>query len=292
MTYQITSHQHQQLEQLIKQAGDKILAVYQNPELTDTSHKADSSPLTAADLAAHQCLSHGLKTILDIPILSEESPVDDYKYRHQWQCFWLLDPLDGTKEFLARNGQFTVNVALIYQGLPLLGLVYQPTEALLYRACNAHADWQFHGFEGAWKQQKNSPTVAIHSGSLQQKFEQKQTLICLVSQHHSSPASDAYLQQLNEIWPGGIEKKALGSSLKICAVAEGSADLYLRLGPTSEWDTAAAQAVLEAAGGKLVRFNPQAKAFSYNQRDSLLNNDFCACADPEWIIQRLFVNKI
>lgn len=291
MKYQITPQQQQQLEQLIKQAGDKILEIYQNPELTDTSHKADSSPLTAADLAAHQCLSHGLKTILDIPILSEESPTDDYKHRRQWQSFWLIDPLDGTKEFLARNGQFTVNVALIYRGLPLLGLVYQPTEDLLYRACNPHADWQFNGYEGAWKQHHNSAAVPIHAQSLQEKFQQKQQLICLISQHHNSPASDAYLEQLNQIWPGGIAKKALGSSLKICAVAEGAADLYLRLGPTSEWDTAAAQAVLEAAGGKLVRFNPTAKNFSYNQRDSLLNNDFCACADPEWIIQRLLHHK-
>ena len=292
MIYQITPEQHQQLDQLIKLAGAKILEIYQNPTLTNASHKADSSPLTAADLAAHHCLNDGLKSILDIPVLSEESPADDYQHRHQWQSFWLIDPLDGTKEFLARNGQFTVNVALIYKGLPLLGLVYQPTEDLLYRACNPHADWQFHGYEGAWKQHHNSATIAIHAQSLPEKFQQKQPLICLISQHHNSPASDAYLEKLNQIWPGGIAKKALGSSLKICAVAEGVADLYLRIGPTSEWDTAAAQAVLEAAGGKLVRFNPTANTFRYNQRDSLLNNDFCACADPDWIIRRLVDNKI
>lgn len=291
MKYQITPQQHQQLELLIKQAGHNILEIYQNPELTKTRHKADSSPLTAADLAAHQCLNQGLKTILDLPVLSEESPSEDYRDRHQWQSFWLIDPLDGTKEFLARNGQFTVNIALIHKGLPLMGLVYQPTDDLLYRACNPHADWQFHGFEGAWKQQGQSPAFAIQTQNLQQKFDQQLKLICLVSQHHNSAASDDYLEQLNSIWPGGIEKRALGSSLKICAVAEGVADLYLRLGPTSEWDTAAAQAVLEAAGGKLVRFNQEAKTFHYNQRDSLLNNDFCACTDPEWIINRLVATK-
>lgn len=289
MTRTFTIAQQNQLIQLVRLAASDIMAIYQQPELTNATDKQDNSPLTAADLAAHRRLNDGLRLVLDIPILSEESPPEDYAQRHQWNAFWLVDPLDGTREFLARNGQFTINVALIYQGIALLGVVYQPVTQLCYWGYVDHPDWQFP-LEGAWRQQTSAPEK-IHCDSLIERKKSQQVLRCLISQHHNSPHTDQYLQKLESYWPAEIEKRALGSSLKICAIAEGSADLYLRTGPTSEWDTAAAQAILEAAGGQLVRFDQRGEAFRYNQRKGLLNNDFCACTHPKLITDWLLSSE-
>lgn len=269
---QLTSAQMTDLLQLVKLAGEDIMQIYQNPEATQLVTKADTSPLTAADLAAHQRLVTGLASIYSLPILSEESKPEDYEQRHQWQSFWLIDPLDGTKEFLARNGQFTVNVALIYQSKCILGVVYQPVTQTCY--------WNQ---SGAWKQIGNSPAVQIRSESLDHRFQEELPLRALVSTHHHSLSAQEKLSLIERHWPGKIETFPLGSSLKICAIAEGSADLYLRTGPTNEWDTAAAQAVLEAAGGQLVSLQ-SAASFTYNQRHTLLNGDFCACTNPELIL--------
>jgi 3'(2'), 5'-bisphosphate nucleotidase len=286
MTHVFTSDQLDKLIELVRLAGEDILTVYRQPELTNQVSKQDKSPVTAADLAAHRRLAEGLHQILDIPLLSEESATQDYAQRHQWKAYWLVDPLDGTRDFLAHNDQFTVNVALIYQGLPLLGVVYQPVTELIYWGVNAHADWHFP-VTGAWRQLGTDAAVPIQTTSLLERQAARQSLRCLISQHHHSPKTDEYLRQLSNFWPASVDIHALGSSLKICALAEGSADLYLRLGPTSEWDTAAGQAVLEAAGGQLVRFNMGGKSFLYNQRNTLLNKDFCACTNPDLIIKWL-----
>lgn len=277
--------QLQALIDLVKLAGEDILQIYHHPESTQLVAKADTSPLTAADLAAHKRLAEGLGQILDLPILSEESNPSDYQDRHQWESFWLIDPLDGTKEFLARNGQFTVNVALIHKGKSILGVVYQPVTFTCYWGL---PDWNpGQRLTGAFRQIKNAAPEKIHCQSLKQRFQQKLPLRALVSQHHHSQASQEKLEQIQQHWPATLDIIPLGSSLKICAIAEGSADLYLRLGPTSEWDIAAAQVVLEAAGAKLLALHSPHSAFTYNQRDTLINNDFCAASDPDFIIDWL-----
>jgi 3'(2'), 5'-bisphosphate nucleotidase len=275
----LTKAQLQNLLKLVKLAGEDILQIYQNPETTQLVTKADTSPLTAADLAAHKRLVAGLPHITSdpLPILSEEGVPEDYEKRHQWQSFWLIDPLDGTKEFLARNGQFTVNVALIHKGSAVLGVVYQPVTQKFYWA---------QSNTGAWRQIGEETAVPIFCEVLESRQQQKLSLRALVSQHHHSSASQEKLSQIQKHWPGNIEILPLGSSLKICAIAEGSADVYLRIGPTNEWDTAAAQAVLEAAGGQLVSLKSPAP-FTYNQRNTLLNGDFCACSNPDLILNWL-----
>jgi 3'(2'), 5'-bisphosphate nucleotidase len=284
---QFSQGQLQALIDLVKLAGEDILQIYHHPESIQLVTKADTSPLTAADLAAHRRLVDGLGQILDVPILSEESSPADYHDRRQWDCFWLIDPLDGTKEFLARNGQFTVNVALIYKGRSILGLVYQPVTFTCYWGWVEGFGLELQKTSGAWRQINNKTPKSIYCESLKQRFQQKLPLRALVSQHHHSQASQEKLEHIQHFWPGTIDIIPLGSSLKICAIAEGSADLYLRLGPTSEWDTAAAQAVLEASGAQLIALNPPQSNFNYNQRDTLINNDFCASSQTDLIIHWL-----
>lgn len=284
--------QLQALIDLVKLAGEDILQIYHHPESTQTVSKADESPLTAADLAAHKRLVEGLSEILDLPILSEESNPSDYQNRHQWQSFWLIDPLDGTKEFLARNGQFTVNVALIHKAKSILGVVYQPVTYTCYWGLLADEDWHLDQLSPlAQRQIRNEPPETIHCDSITSRFHNKQPLRALVSQHHHSPKSQEKLELIQKFWPASLQIIPLGSSLKICAIAEGNADIYLRLGPTNEWDIAAAQAVLEAAGAQLVSLKFPYPSFTYNQRPTLLNNDFCAASHTELVLEWLMTRK-
>jgi 3'(2'), 5'-bisphosphate nucleotidase len=190
----LTKTQMEHLLQLVKLAGDDILEVYQNPETTELVTKADRSPLTAADLAAHKRLVAGLPSITPapLPILSEEGSPEDYAKRHQWQSFWLIDPLDGTKEFLARNGQFTVNVALIHKGSAVLGVVYQPVAQKFYWA---------QSNTGAWRQIGEETAVQIFCEPLESRQQQKLSLRALVSQHHHSSASQEKLVRLPKAVP-------------------------------------------------------------------------------------------
>ncbi len=289
---QFSQVQLQALINLVKLAGEDILEIYHHPESTQLVAKADESPLTAADLAAHKRLVEGLGQILDLPILSEEGNPSDYQDRHQWQSFWLIDPLDGTKEFLARNGQFTVNVALIHKGKSILGVVYQPVTYTCYWGLLADADWQLDQLSPlAQRQLKKEPPETIRCEPLTNRYHNKQPLRALVSQHHHSQKSQEKLELIQEYWPAPLEIIPLGSSLKICAIAEGSADLYLRLGPTSEWDIAAAQAVLEAAGAQLVSLKFPYSSFTYNQRPTLLNNDFCTASHAKLVLEWLMIQK-
>lgn len=225
----------------------------------DVENKSDNSPLTQADLTAHRIIEAGLKQLTpDIPVLSEESADIPYTTRSQWQRYWLVDPLDGTREFIKRNGEFTVNIALIEGSKATVGVVYAPAMGLLYYADE----------NGAYKQQDGHPAIAIKARELN-----PEDITIAGSRSHA----DARLQQFVE----NIEKKLspvklipMGSSLKICMVAEGAADLYPRLGLTSEWDTAAAQCVLERAGGSLQ--DTQGKPLLYNRKESLLNPEFFA----------------
>lgn len=242
-----------ELADIARDAGAAIMEVYTSGDF-DVELKDDNSPLTRADRASHEVIDKGLREIFpDIPILSEEGTATPYAERSQWERFWLVDPLDGTKEFIKRNGEFTVNIALIEKGAPILGVVYVPAQELLYVGRVG---------EGAWRQQGQNPVEAI-SPRTPQKDD---GLAVVMSRSHPSPELEAYLQQITV-----AEAVPVGSSLKLCVVAEGRADLYPRLGPTMEWDTAAGHAVVEAAGGQVLA--PGGKPLRYN-KENLLNPYF------------------
>ncbi len=244
---------------LAQEAGAAIMKVYQKADI-ETTYKDDRSPLTEADLASHQIISIGLNQLTpDIPVLSEESRQVSLAMRQTWTRFWLVDPLDGTKEFIKRNGQFTVNIALVNQGVPELGVVFAPDLDTIY--------WAAQGM-GAYKQ------IADQTPSLLQvRSYPEADLKVVASRSHAGPETEAFLAKLKTVCES-VTALSMGSSLKICLVAEGTAHLYPRFGPTMEWDTGAAQCVLEQAGGQLTDLN--AIPLRYN-KDELLNPFFIAC---------------
>lgn len=236
------------------EAGKAIMAVY-NDEIT-VSRKADDSPLTQADLAAHHIIQDGLSKLTPVlPIISEESAALPFEQRRQWKTYWLVDPLDGTREFIKRNGEFTVNIALIDDHQTVMGVVYAPALDLLFFATRG---------DGAYRQLGNTPPERIHA----REFNATQVTVAGSRSH----AGEKLLKFLGNMGPHMLI--SMGSSLKICLVAEGRADVYPRLGPTSEWDTAAAQCILEEAGGQLIGMDKQ--PFRYNTKESLLNPEFFA----------------
>ncbi|MEM7612480.1 MAG: 3'(2'),5'-bisphosphate nucleotidase CysQ [Pseudomonadota bacterium] len=244
--------EHQWVIELARSAGRAILAVYETDFSVDT--KSDESPLTKADLAAHRIISAGLaEQDPGTPVISEEAGLEDFSVRGQWQRYWLVDPLDGTKEFVKRNGEFTVNIALIEQHRPVLGIVHVPVRNVTYVGIPG---------SGAWRQDADQAPTAI-----QVSDETPATARVVGSRSHQSDAIAQWLARIGE-----HEIIAMGSSLKFCVVAEGGADVYPRLGLTSEWDTGAAQAVVEAAGGSVLTLDGQALA--YNRKDDILNPYF------------------
>lgn len=253
---------HQFLNSVVaiaKAAGDAIMQVYS----TDFSveKKEDNSPLTQADLAAHNIIVNALKDLTpDIPSLSEESETVSSDIRNDWQRYWLIDPLDGTREFVKRNGEFTVNIALIDQHKPILGVVYAPVKELLYFASAQH---------GAYKQQGNQAVERINV----KKFDATKPVIA-GSRSHSDHKLVNFIQNIKTNLGVQPELISVGSSLKICLVADGTADVYPRLGPTFEWDTAAGHCILNEAGGDIV--DEQGKSLLYNTKPSLLNPFFFA----------------
>jgi 3'(2'), 5'-bisphosphate nucleotidase len=235
-------------------AGEAILQVYQTD--FNVISKSDESPLTLADQMAEKIINEGLRNASQWPILSEESPLSSFEERKNWDYYWLVDPLDGTKEFVKKNGEFTVNIALIENHIPVLGVVYQPTTQKTYFA--AHRI-------GAYQQEKDLPSKSISTRVLQPEE------ICIVgSRSHITEDLRKFMACLGN----DVAIKSIGSSLKICLIAEGQADLYPRLGLTSEWDTAAAHCVLEEAGGHLTDL--RLSSLRYNMKDSLLNPHFIA----------------
>ncbi len=238
--------------EIAREAGARILEVYGRE--FDTYKKADLSPLTEADLAAHRAIAAALAVLTpDIPVLSEEAAAVDYQTRASWRRFWLVDPLDGTKEFIKRNGEFTVNIALIEGDRPVLGVVHVPVTGVTYSASATG---------GAAKQQAGRPPQPIH---VRPYCGGKAVVVA--SRSHADNAVDEFIARLRAR-EGEPETVNMGSSLKLCLVAEGKADIYPRLGPTSEWDTAAAHCVVEAAGGFVKDL--QMQPLVYN-KPSLLN---------------------
>ena len=247
--------------QLAKDAGEAILSIYESEGSVDPllAHKSDDSPLTLADLASHHCILQGLSAITpDIPVVSEED-ADSQTIRQSASRFWLIDPLDGTKEFLARNGEFTVNIALIEAGTPVWGVVYAPVLKRLYWGGREHgalkaADGQVSSLQVSTAVDLNRPSRVVASKS------------------HLNPETTAFIERL-----GIAELVQAGSSLKFCLIAEGSADVYPRLAPTCEWDTAAAQAVVEGAGGYV--YDTKGARLVYGKAD-VLNPSFIAASVP------------
>lgn len=237
-------------------AGEAIMSIYERD--FDVELKDDRSPLTEADRAAHQIIVASLSGLaLELPVLSEESASEDLEQRRAWDRFWLVDPLDGTKEFIKRNGEFTVNIALIENHAPVLGVVVAPALGATYTGIVGTGAWKLAG--GA-------------SVPIQVQQPASEPLRVVGSRSHASPELAAFLEKI-----GRHEIKPMGSSLKICLIAEGQADLYPRLGPTSEWDTAAAQAVLISAGGSMMDLT--GAPLTYNARESILNPHFLALGD-------------
>ncbi|MGR9071527.1 MAG: 3'(2'),5'-bisphosphate nucleotidase CysQ [Gammaproteobacteria bacterium] len=237
-------------------AGEKILQVYGTEFKVDL--KEDRSPLTKADLAAHHCIVEGLAQVSKFPIISEESSEIPFSVRRQWTTYWLVDPLDGTKEFIKRNGEFTVNIALIHGHKPVLGVVYAPAKKQCYFAAES---------VGAFRQTGNENALPIRVRSYR-----PEKLVVTSSRSHVTEDLKRYLNRLPK-----HELMSVGSSLKFCLIAEGSADVYPRLGPTCEWDTAAAQCVVEQAGGKVIEL--EGMELRYNTRDSFLNPFFLVIGD-------------
>lgn len=242
--------------EIARRAGEAILAVYRHP--FEVAHKDDRSPLTEADLDAHRVIVAGLGSLEPmLPVLSEEAASVPYEERRRWRRYWLVDPLDGTREFIKRNGEFTVNIALIEDGVPILGVVYAPDRGELV-----------HALAGAGTVLERSGEAPVVIRCVPRSAKAR----IAGSRSHRDERFDAFAARL-----GDYELLAIGSSLKFCLIAEGKADAYLRTGPTSEWDTAAGQCVLEAAGGRVTTLDGQ--PLRYNTKDSLLNPDFIATGD-------------
>lgn len=238
----------EKIESLAREAGRAILEIYAQPVGRNTE-KSDGSPLTDADLASNRRIVSGLKLLTPkIPILSEESSHADFQVRSNWDRYWLVDPLDGTKEFVKRNGEFTVNIALIENGVPVLGVVYAPVLDICYMGAQGQG-----AFVRRKDSDKNQPIRAIAT-------EAGKPVKVVASRSHSDERTVALLKRLGE-----YDCVSMGSSLKLCLVAEGAAHFYPRTGPTMEWDTAAAQAVVSAAGGIVCDFDGE--PLRYNKPD-------------------------
>ena len=240
-------------------ASEEIVKIY-NTVFT-VENKEDASPLTAADMAAHHVIIEGLRRLRpELPVLSEEASSIPFETRSQWSCYWLVDPLDGTREFIKRNGEFTVNIALIDNHVPVLGVVYLPVTGVCYYAARGH---------GAFR---------LRPGGTPEKLGTRTTAAGRISAAGSrSHGSERQVRFFEALGPGA-EIITAGSSLKFCLVAEGRVDIYPRFGPTSEWDTAAAQCIVEEAGGRVTDL--QLRQLQYNRKDSLLNPEFLVIGDP------------
>ena len=254
-----------QIVALATEAGNAVMEVYSQDDF-DITYKENDSPLTRADMAAHSVILEQLQVLTsNLPTLSEESKSIPYKHRQNWDTFWLIDPLDGTKEFIKRNGEFTVNIALIENGEPVLGVVHAPALNITY--------WAAKGL-GAFKRSKDGVTEQIGVSDYRQG-----TLKIVASRSHAGESLTQFLETLSN-----YECVSMGSSLKLCLVAEGTAHLYPRLGPTMEWDVAAAHCVVMEAGGRVTDL--AGHPLRYNKPD-LLNLYFIVCGSPAYPWQLL-----
>jgi 3'(2'), 5'-bisphosphate nucleotidase len=249
------------------EAGKAILEIYDTGY--NVEYKADNSPLTDADKKSNNVICTYLKKKFPtIPLLSEEGTRIAYETRRQWPQFWLIDPLDGTKEFIKRNGEFTVNIALIENGHPVLGVIYLPVKDELYYGAEG-----FGAFKVINASKYKTGEMKTAAKKLPLKPKEKGVVRVVVSRSHFSTETQAFIEQLKNEYET-VETVPAGSSLKLCLVAEGTADVYPRLAPTMEWDIGAGQAIIEASGGR-VYFHDSNKNVTYNKK-ALKNGWFVA----------------
>ena len=253
--------------EVASQAGQVILEIYD--QAYEVIEKADGSPVTVADHRAHDLISEQLAPLLPgTPLLSEESAEISYQQRVDWLRFWLVDPLDGTKEFIRRNGEFTVNIALIEDGVPILGVVHTPVRRMTHFAVTGG---------GAWRQEEDAAAEPI---TIRPYLDGAVRMVA--SRSHSGAEVDQFRDSLRAQSGQEVETVSMGSALKVCLVAEGVADVYPRLGPTSEWDTGASHCILNEAGGRLM--DCAGNELQYN-KPTVLNPWFLAVGDTsyDWI---------
>ena len=258
-------------------AGRAILDVYRSSDFK-VEEKADKSPLTLADKRSHEIIVKRLGQ-LDIPILSEEGKDIPYKQRKRWETYWLIDPLDGTKEFIKKNGEFTVNIAIIRNRKPAGGVIYVPDKNVLYYALNNLGSFKSDSIDDIESviRQSTGPATEIvteameniidASTALPVKDSANRPFTIIGSRSHASPELEAFVEEKRQEH-GEVEFISAGSSLKLCLVAEGKADIYPRTGPTMEWDTAAGQAIAENAGCKVLQYDTS-DPLTYNKEDLL-----------------------
>jgi 3'(2'), 5'-bisphosphate nucleotidase len=256
-----------QLIQLARSARESILEIYEESSQFPVHSKSDFSPLTQADLISHEIVMRELnKMAPEIPVLSEEGANIPFTVRQQWQQHWLVDPIDGTKEFIQHTGDFTINIALIEKHRPILGLIYVPVTDVTYFASEG---------KGAFKQINNQAPQPIHH-----KKCSLDHVTVAVSRYYKKDKLDSFMSRFPN-----YEVSPIGSALKFCLLAEGKADIYPRLGNTCEWDTAAGQIILTEAGGAVVDLDLQ--PLQYNIKDSLLNSHFIAIGDAAVLLPEL-----
>ena len=258
-------------------AGDAILQIYARD--FEVEFKDDESPLTEADKAAHYIICDALEDT-GLPVLSEESKTVAYEERKAWTKYWLVDPLDGTKEFIKKNGEFTVNIALIEDGRPVMGVVYAPVLQTIYYGSQvkgmAHGAWRAKDCSGKSVDEildsaTPCPVPHVLGGDV---------IRVVASRSHMNAETEAFIAEL-EKQGRRVELVSSGSSLKLCMVAEGSAEVYPRIAPTMEWDTAAAQAVVEASGGRVVKYDSAVPAASYlTQSEERIEQSEDVCSAP------------
>jgi len=244
---------------LCERASVAIMQVYDAAQSPLVAYKSDQSPVTAADTSAHKIIVAGLRRLTpELPVLSEEQSLPTFSERRRWQRYWLVDPLDGTREFIDRNGEFTINIALIDGGRPLLGVVYVPLERRAYYGLVGSGAWKVGGGDRKALAVSGAPAASVR---------------VLTSARQLNDELEACLQQLRGT-VAQLQRLKVGSALKFCRLAEGSGDIYPRFSPCCEWDTGAGQALLEAAGGALV--TADGEALRYNSKPSLINPNFYA----------------
>lgn len=261
---------------MCRSASAAILKVYyaEGAAFGETT-KADNSPVTKADLAADHIITRALGALTPgLPVISEEAAYPAFAERRQWTQYWLVDPLDGTKEFLCRNDQFTINIALIEQGRPILGVIFVPVTGEAYVGGVGLGASKYH----------LNHKQTIHARDLRSQLDHHGVVDVVASVHHLNTMTESLIECVaRSLAP--VQKKNIGSSLKFCLLADGQADFYPRCAPTSEWDTAAAQALLEAAGGGV--YTLDGNPLLYNSKDSVLNPSFYAVADRRFPWQNI-----
>ncbi len=257
------------------QAGREILSIYNDPSADfQIERKADNSPLTVADRRAHETIAR-LLSGTPYPVLSEEGKHLPYSERRHWETLWVVDPLDGTKEFIKRNGEFTVNIALVHRGVPVVGVVYIPVKETLYFAAMGRGAFKLQGIRSF--EEKPLEAWMACATRLPDKAARHKAFVIVASRSHLSPETQAYIDEMKRLHTD-VELLSSGSSLKLCLIAEGKADVYPRFAPTMEWDTAAGHAVVRAAAGEVYQAGKE-EPLCYNKED-LLNPWFLAKCRP------------